>query len=300
VQLEGLLENLGLEVKPFATCTVASGWRLPLSAQRVVTLHFVLRGQGCLVIPGSRARALPLHSLAVVPPGLSHHLEVDDGRLVESTPRVEEEPGLSHLRAGPQQAESLFVVCGHIRATWAGNRGLFDHLREPVVVEFADRPLVGSLFETLLAEQTSDAPGRKTMMAALMQQCLVELFRRLCERDDCRLPWLSALADPRLARALEAIHANPARSHSLESLALAAAMSRSAFAARFRAVFDQTPMDYLRDVRLREAARLLRQPELSVDAAAVRAGFTSRSHFTRAFRRLFGQAPGDYRSRPRG
>jgi len=134
------------------------------------------------------------------------------------------------------------------------------------------------------------------MMATLMQQCLIELFRRLCERADCRLPWLTALADSRLARALEAIHAAPARPHSLESLAAEAAMSRSAFTARFRTLFGQTPMNYVRDVRLREAARLLRRPELSVDAAASLAGFASRSHFTQAFRRLFKTSPGQYRA----
>jgi AraC family transcriptional regulator of arabinose operon len=55
-------------------------------------------------------------------------------------------------------------------------------------------------------------------------------------------------------------------------------------------------MEYVRAVRLREAARLLRRPDLSVDAAAARAGFTSRSHFSRAFRQMFGKTPGDYRA----
>jgi transcriptional regulator GlxA family with amidase domain len=178
---------------------------------------------------------------------------------------------------------------------WAGRRGLFDSLTEPLVVDFADAPRMKEVFAALLAEQATDAPGRTQMMAALMQQCLVELFRRLCGRDDCQLPWLNALEDPRLARALQAIHAAPEQPHSLESLAAAAAMSRSAFATRFRVFFGQTAMDYLRDVRLREAARLLRQPDISVEGAATRAGFVSRSHFTRAFRTMFGKAPGEYR-----
>ena len=84
--------------------------------------------------------------------------------------------------------------------------------------------------------------------------------------------------------------------HSLGSLAREAAMSRSAFAARFRAAFDRAPMEYLREVRLREAARMLRQSSLPVDTVAGRAGFASRSHFSRTFRELFGQSPSAYRA----
>jgi AraC family transcriptional activator of mtrCDE len=52
----------------------------------------------------------------------------------------------------------------------------------------------------------------------------------------------------------------------------------------------------VREVRLREAARMLRQSSLPVDTVAGRTGFASRSHFSRAFRDLFGQSPSAYRS----
>lgn len=295
VLLERLLENVGLDVEPFATCGVASGWRLRLPPQNLVALHFVLKGQGRLGAGRGGTLELTTHTLAVVPPGLPHFIEVGQGRFAETRASAPDASGLSHLRAGPEQLESLRIACGHLRAMWAGNRGLFDTLTTPLVVSFGDHPRMREVFEALLAEQASEAPGRRGMMTALMQQCLVELFRRLCGHGDCHLPWLNALEDPRLARALQAIHAAPQGSHTLESLAGAAAMSRSAFATRFRELFGQTPMEYLREVRLREAARLLQQQELSVEAAAVRAGFASRSHFTRAFRRLFGKAPGAYR-----
>ena len=53
----------------------------------------------------------------------------------------------------------------------------------------------------------------------------------------------------------------------------------------------------VREVRLRSAAHLLDQPELSVDAIAGRVGFSSRSHFSKAFSEQFGSSPAAFRSR---
>ena len=71
---------------------------------------------------------------------------------------------------------------------------------------------------------------------------------------------------------------------------------RSAFAKRFHDSFDRTPMEYVRDVRLRKSAELLRRDgRLSVDAVASRVGFASRSQFSHAFRETFGCSPTEFR-----
>jgi len=296
VLLERLLENLGLEVEPFATCGVAPGWRLRLPAQQAVTLHFILRGVGAIGNGAGARRTLPTHSLAVVPAGLEHMLECGTGNLAESPSAPDTSVGMPALQAGPHGDEELVVACGRVRVTWGGALGLFDQLRDLLVVDFADTPQVLAVFTALLAEQQRDAPGKVRMMAALMQQCMVELFRRLCEDQECRLPWLHALEDDRIARVLDAMISHPEQPHTVETLARTAAMSRSAFAARFREACGRPPMEYLREVRLRAAARLLQRGELPVDVVADRSGFASRSHFSRAFRTMYGQSPTTYRA----
>ena len=72
-------------------------------------------------------------------------------------------------------------------------------------------------------------------------------------------------------------------------------MSRSVFARRFHDGFHRTPMDYVREVRLRSSARLLGQHELSVDVIAAKVGFASRSHFSKAFSEQFGCSPTAFR-----
>ena len=123
----------------------------------------------------------------------------------------------------------------------------------------------------------------------------------MSEEGGDQIPWLSALSDPRLACALDRILDDPAADHTVESLAEAASMSRSAFAERFAAAFDRTPINLVNHVRMQRAAQLLQQGDaLSVDEVADRVGFSSRSHFSRAFKKHTGVAPAEFRARESG
>jgi AraC family transcriptional activator of mtrCDE len=175
---------------------------------------------------------------------------------------------------------------------------LFDLMRETVVLGFADSERMHGTFSALLQEQESSAPGRRAMMSALMRECLVLVLRRLCGVPECNLPWLSAAEDPRFAPVLSAILDAPENPHTLDSLAWAANMSRSAFAEQFMELFGRTPMAFVRDVRLRRAADLLRRTDLPVATIARQVGFSSRSHFSRAFRDQFGASPRQFRAEP--
>jgi AraC family transcriptional activator of mtrCDE len=100
-----------------------------------------------------------------------------------------------------------------------------------------------------------------------------------------------------LARVVETVLDDPGQHHTLESLAHIASMSRATFARHFEKAFDRTAMDYVRDVRLRHAARLLDLGELSIDQIAGKVGYASRSHFSRAFDERFGVPPAEFRKR---
>lgn len=298
--LERLLQNLALSIDAFATCRVAPGWRLRLPALDWVTLHYVVRGEGELRDGSGKAVRLPPGSLAVVAPGSVHALQCGMSPYAEASHSTEPGPipGLGDHRAGPvADQDALVVVCGRIEVTYGGNIGLFDRLPETLVLDFAADPGMHAVFQRLLEETRTDKPGTQAMISTLMTECMISVFRELCQHDECRIPWLRALDDPALARAIEAMLAHPEHDHSVASLAATAFMSRSAFARRFRESLGVTPIEYLRHVRLRQAARLLSQsPHLAVSAVARRVGFASRSQFSHAFRAFFGRAPTQFRS----
>ncbi len=84
---------------------------------------------------------------------------------------------------------------------------------------------------------------------------------------------------------------HPEQSYTLESLADVAAMSRATFIRHFENCFARTPMDYLRDVRLRRRARLLQVSSMPVDSVAGKVGYASRSHFSHVFHQQYGVSP---------
>ena len=291
--LDKLLDHVVVHVEPFAMCLLSSGWRLRLPGPPDAMFHFVLQGSGVLRGPEGGSYPLERFSLAVVPKGSRHALEC--GQDVRSERTVEApstDQGVVRLVAGTPTSADLRVACGIVSVTYGDSLGLFQRLPEIIVADLSGFPQARVAFESILAEQGGANPGSLTLIEAFMSQCLVYLLRYLSEQSDGRLPWLSGLEDPNLAPAVDLMFEQPAAVHTVDSLADAAIMSRSVFAERFHAAFECTPMRFLHDIRLRQAAELLHgRRDLSIDQVGHRVGFRSRSHFSQAFKAHFGVSP---------
>ncbi|EOI3545802.1 AraC family transcriptional regulator N-terminal domain-containing protein [Cronobacter dublinensis] len=96
----------------------------------------------------------------------------------------------------------------------------------------------------------------------------------------------------RIARVLQRIHTDYAGRLDVATLAAEAGMSAPAFHAHFKAVTRNSPVQYIKAVRLHQARLMMIRDNLSAATAAVRVGYESASQFNREFRRLFGRTPG--------
>lgn len=301
VLLDKLLSNLDIHVEPFSLCEVSSRHRLRLPGSARVMLHFVLAGSGFVRSAGGTVQPLETCSLAVVPKGAPHSLETGgeiEGECVID-PDSESLPSAPVIATEAVEPPEMIVACGLVKVRYGAALGVFDKLQDVVVEDLSDLPQVRAAFKDILTEQSGAGPGSEAMKAALMSQCIVYLFRRLCESGTCSLPWLAALEDERLARALDRILQNPADPHTVESLADVASMSRSAFAETFASAFGLPPMSMVRRIRLERAWKLLEQgDDIPMKTLARRVGFSSRSHFSRAFKRQFGVSPVTRRAMP--
>jgi AraC-like DNA-binding protein len=94
-----------------------------------------------------------------------------------------------------------------------------------------------------------------------------------------------------IARAIERIQTNYARPLTVRVLARHAGLSVSTFHHHFRRATGQSPADYLAELRLDQAARLLRASDLSIAEIALATGFSEQSALTRSFRRRRGMTP---------
>jgi AraC-like DNA-binding protein len=193
-----------------------------------------------------------------------------------------------------EEGDTVSLSARH--ATYHGSVGLFHHLRQPMVEQFSADDPIRRAFEELLDESHAPRPGSRAMSDALLRQCLIWLLRRFFERGDCGLRWLAPLEDAGLGRAMSAMHEQPQHCFSLPELAALAGMSRSVFAVRFAHAVGQSPIEFLKALRLARAAALLARTDLPVKGVAARVGYASRSSFTRAFSACHGLAPAVFRT----
>lgn len=145
----------------------------------------------------------------------------------------------------------------------------------------------------LFAETERVRCGQRLLADRLFEVVLVQLLRWLLDHPEeagVSAGLLAGLSDARLARALVAVHESPGESWSLERMAARAGMSRSSFAAHFRAVVGDTPAEYLADWRIGIAQAHLRAGR-PVKAVADELGYANASALSRLFRQKLGASP---------
>lgn len=171
---------------------------------------------------------------------------------------------------------------------WPGGAPLLQGAA--IVRHVASGDALFTLTQLLLDELARPRCGAPSLLAAYVEVLLVHVLRGAIEAGQDGVGLLAGLAEPRLARALVAMHDRPAQIWTVEDLAEAAGMSRSSFMARFRAVLGQTPMAYLRGWRMGQAQDDL-QGGARVAEVARRYGYRSADAFARAYQGQFGQMP---------
>ncbi len=147
----------------------------------------------------------------------------------------------------------------------------------------------------LVFEMRSPSQGSAVMVARILDLVFIQILRAWAAGPDAEPNWLAGALDPQIGLALSAIHRDPGREWTVEELARACNLSRSALAARFVAHVGKPPATYLAHVRLDAATGLLRDTSLPVAVIAKNVGYTSEAAFSRAFRNRYGTPPARWR-----
>jgi AraC-like DNA-binding protein len=194
--------------------------------------------------------------------------------------------------------EPATLLCGWFQFDPAAAQPLTD-LLPPLIHVRMDAPrskaLEGTL-QLLAMETLQPGLGSGLVVSRLADILFVQAVRaHVTASGQDEAGWLGALADARLGAALRAMHQDMARPWTVDALASAARLSRSAFASRFRRRVGQSPLEYLTRWRMVKAAQLLRQQRLSLGQVAAEVGYESEAAFSKAFKRQTGQPPGAWR-----
>lgn len=154
-------------------------------------------------------------------------------------------------------------------------------------VEDADTAL---LLQVFLAEAQAARCGAGSALSRLAEVLVIRVLRAQIERGTTEPGLIAGLANPKISRAIVAMHDDPGRAWRNEDLAAVAGMSLSRFCDVFRSLVDRTPQSYLRHWRMTLARQDLDRGG-RVQAVARRYGYTSPEALTRAFQRQYGISP---------
>jgi AraC-like DNA-binding protein len=294
---------------PFATESPSSaviGPRVMADADHVIGFHVVTRGTCWTETLDRRepARRLQAGEMVIYPAG--------DANTMTSAPGLRGRPDLSRYerpadtslpftitmnRDAGRDAEECRFVCGFLGCRTRP----FDPLLEalpPVVlapVSTASWQWMAQLLEAAVDATGHRGAGREAMLAKLAELMFVEALRaHLASLPPGARGWIAGLRDPQIGRALQVIHGHSAAAWTVDGLARAAGMSRTAFAERFAAYVGMPPMQYLTRWRLQLASRLLEDGH-TVSRTAAAVGYQSEAAFTRVFKRYVGRSPGAWR-----
>jgi AraC-like DNA-binding protein len=151
--------------------------------------------------------------------------------------------------------------------------------------------------QLLASEMSEPAPGAEVMVNRLADILFIQCVRAhiVSGSESCKSGWLRAIFDAKIGAALKAMHEKVENPWTVEGLAAAAGMSRSAFALRFKELLGETPLEYLTNWRMYKATGILQDADKKLFEVAKSVGYDSDAAFSKAFKRVLGVAPREYR-----
>lgn len=275
------------------------------SAQHLISLHIVTHGSCWAGLTGAPSERLETGDVLVIPHGDAYYL----ANPPEAERTCGHEDAVAFFRdmaagnlsptvveGGDGPGKSQFI-CGFLGCDLRPFNPVLSTLPRLLRIP---APLSGNGMSHLIAfalnelrEHRSAGQVVRLRMAELL---FVEVMRRYLETlPSGQTGWLAGLRDPVVARVLALLHNAPAQDWTLDALAAQAATSRSVLAERFVHFIGQPPMQYLRELRMQLACRLLAEDGAKVTAVAAAVGFESEAAFSRAFKKCVGLSPDEWR-----
>jgi AraC-like DNA-binding protein len=284
-------------------CSVLPG------AQHAIEYHVLTRGSCWIsIVDGAPFEPVQLQEgdIAIVPHGEPH--------AVSSAPGMRAEPNLDahrrpndgsslpfKLRTGTEGASDAHLICGFFTCDVRPFNPLLEALPRFIRVgrdmSSATDGMLNQFILSVSNETKNQRAGAQSVLNRLSELVLIEAVRAYMDSlSPENTGWLSALRDPLVGRALSLLHAQPARSWTLDELAVECGASRSGLVGRFTQLMGYAPIQYLTRWRMQLAAKRLSERGAKVVAVAQEVGYDSEAAFSRAFKKFSGQSPSEWRT----
>ena len=300
--LSEVLQDLRLSGVSYGRCELAKPWGISFPDQSAARFHFIGSGEAWLRTAGMEWTRLQAGDVALLPRGTRHelaHAARGATRPLEEFPLEEIGDRAYRLRGGGDGARALLFCCS-VGFDEPALHPLLELMPPVLLVQGADSDAtLRALLEAMQGEVLAERVGGATVLTRLADVVIAKVVRAWVEnRKEEASGWLAAIRDPKIGRALAAIHRRPGEPWSVDALADIAHASRSIFSERFTSLVGVPAARYLARWRMHLASVWLQNERLSVAEVAERLGYESEAAFSRAFKRLRGVPPSALRRRP--
>lgn len=274
--------------------------RRGISFAEAASFAMVSRGNCWLTVEGiPETVRLAAGDCFLVAPGKSYSIrdnpQTHAVNFCEAVPAPD--PGNHALHYGGGGAPTTIIV-GLICFEKASLKPVAQLLPDLILIraEQARSLALHATFQLLAAEMNELTPGSEVVATRLAEVLFIQALRARISNSPqtCNPGWLRAIFDRRIGAALREFHAAVAEPWTVQSLASAAGMSRSAFALRFKQVLGQSPLEYVTEWRMQKAIQLLVDDNRKVADIAQQIGYDSDAAFNKAFKRVVGNTPREY------
>jgi AraC-like DNA-binding protein len=304
--LSALLRQINVRSAVYCLSELRAPWGLHVDGSATAKFHLVLHGAATLSVTeagwSARDIAVTEGELVLLPRGPAHRITDRPGSPARPlTQLLAEHPvgasgQLHYGGSGPRTS----LLCGGFEIGPELSGELLSLLPPVLVLDAADPGVaswLGPLFTLLREEAAAGGPGLTAVLAKMSDVFLTQAVRRYLAGLDAAVISVpaAASADQEVGRALALMRLHPDAPWTVADLARKVDLSRTAFAARFRALVGEPPMTYLTRLRLGHAAGFLATTDKTLSQVAGIVGYQSESSFCRAFRRAYGRNPGAYR-----
>jgi len=288
-------------------CEYGAPWRVDWSrsAAHEIPYHAVLKGRAIIEDPDTgTATELTGGDIVLLPHGSAHVLHDGSGQAPGPTWNRQRSAGWT-LSENDGNGEQLDMLCGRFFIGPPHDRVIRDYLPATLMVRATDgrdeesigsaSNRLASLVGLMRAESADDKPGARAILNALSSALFTLALRAASESGQAPTGLLALAGNPRLAPAIAAMLADPARAWSLPDLADLCSMSRATFMRRFQDKLGRSAIELLTDIRMSLAANDLKKPAMTTEAVAESVGYRSVAAFRRVFTDRMGITPGQWR-----
>ena len=148
------------------------------------------------------------------------------------------------------------------------------------------------LLAQIRAEVSDQEIGYLTRVNQLIDFLLIMIVRQSTRQSNSRRDF------PRTFANLEqALRQNLSHQWTVDEMAALVGLGSTAFTEKVKSFTGFSPLNYLINIRISEAIKLLKRADVNMTNVALETGFYSSQHFSTTFKKLTGYTPGEFRKR---